>query len=190
MAEDLPEPSGAVRSGPGDEDAPPEDAILGAIGPAPGLRSRPPNLPGYRLRRAIEGSQRFRCDTPIGRIFHAGTSSYREMAPVNAVHITLDGNRISAHVDEVSPLTKDIRGRTHYSLARAFVHTFYALEGDLGRRLRRNNGGQRCNLDCEMVWVDDDAVVEFLCVKLNSEEAACPTCSDEKTFLPPAVGRE
>lgn len=175
MAEDLSPPRAAVRPVPGDENA---------------SHLHAPILPGYRLRRALERNQRFRCDTPIGRMLHVGTSSYREMAPRNAVHITVNGNRISAHVDDVSPLRNDVQGQTHYSWARVFLHTFYVLERDLGRRLRGRNGSQRCNLDCEVVWVDDDTFIEVHCVKLCCKEAECPTCSDEETFPPPAVGRE
>lgn len=137
------------------------------------------------LRRAIEQSQRFHSDSVFGRVLHRGTASYRELSPVDAVHITVAGNRLSAHVDDVSPVKQCADGKTRYSWARVLAHNVFAISADLARRLGGSQGKHRCNLDCEVVWVDDDDAVELSC-----EEVECPTCTDEGTLPRPAGGRE
>ncbi|MGH9123237.1 MAG: hypothetical protein ACRDZ8_00700 [Acidimicrobiales bacterium] len=137
------------------------------------------------LRRAIEQSQRFHSDSVFGRVLHRGTASYRELSPVDAVHITVAGNRLSAHVDDVSPVKQCADGKTRYSWARVLAHNVFAIAADLARRLGGSHGEHRCNLDCEVVWVDDDGAVELSC-----EEVECPTCTDEGTLPRPAGGRE
>lgn len=161
-----------------------EEDLHGSFEPAHSTDA-PADEPVSLFRKAIEQSQRFHSDTVMGRILHWGKESYREVSPVDAVHITVFGNRLSAHVDDVSPVKQCADGRTRYSWARVLVHNLFAIASDLGRRLGGRRGKQRCNLDCELVWVDDDGTVELSC-----EEVECPTCTDERTSPHPAVGRE
>ncbi len=111
------------------------------------------------LFRALEGSDRFHRDTPLGGIFHRGKISFREITATDSLHIVIDGNRISAHVDEISPLDVGDTGPVRYSLARVLAHNVAVARGDLMRRLRGTRGQQRCNMACEVVWVDDDEAV-------------------------------
>jgi len=141
--------------------------------------------PAVPLRGALERSERFHRDSLIGGMFHWGKASFRELAPTDAVHITIDGNRISAHVDDVSPVKRGADGRTRYSAPRVVAHNLFGLATDVVRRVRGQHGEQRCNLECEIVWVDEPTatVVEVTC-----EETGCPTSSGEKTPPTPAVG--
>jgi hypothetical protein len=141
--------------------------------------------PFSTLRRAIEQSQRFHSDTMLGRLLHRGTASYRELSPVDAVHITIAGNRISAHVDDVSPVKQCADGKTRYSWARVLAHNVFVIGNNLARRLRGGHGNHRCDLACELVWVDEDGAVE-----LSREEVECRTCTDDGTHPRLAVGRE
>jgi len=108
------------------------------------------------LIRALEASDRFQRDTRLGAIFHPGKVSYRETSPTNSLHILIDGNHVSAHVDEVSPLRCSTDGSAHYAWGPVIVHNMAGLFADLGRRLRGRHGEQRCGLECEVVWVDDE----------------------------------
>ncbi|HEX3424983.1 MAG TPA: hypothetical protein VHT30_02560 [Acidimicrobiales bacterium] len=137
------------------------------------------------LRRALERSRRFHRDSAIGGILHLGKISYRELAPTDAVHITIAGSHISAHVDDVSPVKQCADGRSRYSWMLVLVHNVLGIASEVGRRLRGRGGQQRCNLDCEVVWVDDDGTIELSC-----EEIACHTSTGERTPPTPAVGRD
>lgn len=105
---------------------------------------------------ALEASDRFRRDTGLGNIFHPGKISYREVSTVDSLHIVIAGNRISAHVDEISPLGRRRDGSIGYSLLRVLAHNVAGACAHLARCVRGANGKQRCNLECEVVWVDDD----------------------------------
>lgn len=112
----------------------------------------------WGLIRTLETSDRFRRDGPFGGMFHPGRLSYRELRPRDSLHILIDGSRVSAHVDDFCPVRCQAEGATSYSAALVLVHNLSGLIGDLGRRLRGLRGTQRCNLGCEMVWVDDDDI--------------------------------
>ncbi|MDQ4133799.1 MAG: condensation domain-containing protein [Actinomycetota bacterium] len=112
------------------------------------------------LIRALEASGRFRRDTRLGGILHPGEISFRENSPSNSLHVTIVGNRVRAHVDEVSPLDCESHGSRQYSLSRVVVHNLAVLVEDLGRRARGLHGRQRCTLECEAVWVDEDPAPE------------------------------
>jgi hypothetical protein len=40
------------------------------------------------------------------------------------------------------------------------AHNLSGLKSDLVRRARGLNGQQRCNLECEAVWVDDESDID------------------------------
>ena len=106
--------------------------------------------------RALETSDHFRRDSTLGGIFHPGKISFREVSPTDSLHVLIDGNQISAHVDTISPLRIAGDGSVHYSWSRVVAHNLWAAAGDVVRRLFRRRGEQRCNLTCEIEWVDDD----------------------------------
>ena len=88
----------------------------------------------------------------MGRIFHPGEVSLRESRPDNSLHISVDGNRMSAHVDRVSPLDLKTERGSRYSLLRIAAHNVSGMAGDLVRLLRGRQGDHRCELDCEWFW--------------------------------------
>jgi hypothetical protein len=108
------------------------------------------------LIRTLDASDRFRRDTRLGGIFHPGKVSYRETSRSNSLHILIDGNHVSAHIDEVSPLRASSDGITHYAWGPVLLHNVAGLLADVGRRIRGRHGDQRCGLECELVWVDDE----------------------------------
>lgn len=105
---------------------------------------------------ALEASDRFHRDSPLGSIFHPGKISFREVSMVDSVHFLIDGNRVTAHVDEISPLRPRPGDSITYSLRRVLAHNLSAACAEVARRMRGTNGQQRCNLECEVVWIDDD----------------------------------
>jgi len=112
------------------------------------------------LVEALEASSRFRRDGRLGRIFHPGKVSYRELSAANSLHvIIIGGGRLSAHVDDVCPLRLAPDGSARYSWLPVFRHNISGFLADLGRRLHGHHGEERCNLVCEAVWVDDEGIV-------------------------------
>jgi len=107
------------------------------------------------LVKALEASERFRRDTSLGGMFHRGKISFREVARNDSLHVVIDGNRVSAHVDEISPL-RCKPGGGGYSFQAVLAHNISGILADIGRRLRGRHGHQRCSLECEVVWVDDE----------------------------------
>ncbi len=133
------------------------------------------------LCHALEDSDRFRRDTGLGNIFHRGKTSFRELCPTDSMHIIIDGHRVSAHVDLVSPLRCRADGSVHYSLARVVAHNLFGMCSDLARLVRGRHGHQRCNLECEVVWVDNDTANTGATAATGAEAgedttaaAACP----------------
>lgn len=108
------------------------------------------------LIKALEDNPAFRRDSLLGGIFHLGKISYRETSPTDSVHIVINGDQVSAHVDEVSPLRLRPDGSLRYAWGRVFAHNVLVLLEDAARRLRGLHGQQRCNLRCQMEWVDDE----------------------------------
>lgn len=110
---------------------------------------------GQGLVRALEANEGFRRDGRVSGIFHPGRISFREISPEDSLHIVIQGDRVSAHVDEVSPLKAEPDGEVGYSWTRVIAHNLSGCAADVGRRLRGRHGEQRCSLGCEIVWVDD-----------------------------------
>lgn len=112
---------------------------------------------GCDLVRALDADERFRRDTFLGGIFHPGRTSFRELSPTDSLHVVIHGTRISAHVDEISPLVVRPDGTHRYAWGRVVAHNLLVLAGDFARRVRGQQGEQRCDLRCEVEWFDDDA---------------------------------
>ena len=108
------------------------------------------------LLKALEADGRFRRDSLLGAIFHPGKISYREVASTDSLHILIDGNNVSAHVDDVSPLRVAADGSSRYAWGRVVAHNLLVVISDAARRLRGLHGAQRCNLQCDVEWYDDD----------------------------------
>ena len=110
-----------------------EDAADGASDgvEAPARAPRPTIGDPVALLRHLDVSGQFHRDGRVGRIYHRGQVSLRENVPTDSLHISVDGNRVSAHIDAVSPLTADSSGRSRYSATRTVAHN---LAGD-GARL-------------------------------------------------------
>jgi len=125
------------------------------------------------LIQALEASDRFRRDGRLGRIFHPGKVSYREISPSNSLHVLLSGGRISAHLDDISPLRCNPDGSAHYSWLPVIRHNAAGLVAELGRRLHGVHGQQRCNLVCETVWVDDEGISELVAAAAEPESEGC-----------------
>jgi len=107
------------------------------------------------LIRSLEKSGRFRRDTHLGAIFHPGKICFREISPTDSLHIIIDGDRVSAHVDEISPLVIRADGSCRYSWGRVVAHNLLIALSDIARRARGQHGLQRCNLRCQAEWVDE-----------------------------------
>lgn len=108
------------------------------------------------LIKALEANPAFRRDSLLGGIFHLGKISYRETSPTDSVHIVIDGDQVSAHIDEVSPLRVQSDGTSKYAWGRVLTHNLLVVLEDAARRLRGLHGQQRCTLRCQMEWIDDD----------------------------------
>ena len=108
------------------------------------------------LLKALEANPRFRRDSLLGGIFHLGGISYREVSPTDSLHIVIAGERISAHVDEISPLRLRSDGSSRYAWGRVLAHNLFVVIGDTARRVRGQHGLQRCDLHCQVEWFDDD----------------------------------
>jgi hypothetical protein len=103
---------------------------------------------------------RFHRDGRLGRVFHRGMVSLRENVAINSLHVVVDDNRVAAHVDRVSPLTKRSDGRSGYSVRQAVVHNLAGMVADLAWLLRGRQGDHRCELNCEWVSNVADSTLE------------------------------
>jgi hypothetical protein len=108
------------------------------------------------LLKALESDPRFRRDSLLGGIFHLGRISYREVSATDSLHIVISGDEVSAHVDEVSPLRLRSDGSSRYAWGRVVAHNLLVVLGDTARRMRGRDGEQRCNLHCDVEWVDEE----------------------------------
>lgn len=106
---------------------------------------------------ALDRTGRFHRDSFIGRIFHPGAVSYREISATDSLHLAVKAdNRISVHIDRVAPLAVRVGRRCRYSVGRAILHNLLHLVEATERLVRRRRGAHNCHLDCEIVWVPDD----------------------------------
>ncbi len=105
------------------------------------------------LLRHLHESGRFHRDGRLGRVFHPGMVSLRENVEADSLHISVDGNHLSAHVDAVSPLVADGDGPSRYSLRQAAMHNVHGMAQDFLWLVRGRQGDHSCVLDCE--WISD-----------------------------------
>jgi hypothetical protein len=117
-------------------------------------------IAGCDLVKALEADDRFRRDTFLGGILHPGRTSFRELSATDSLHVLVQGTRVSAHVDEISPLVLRANGSHRYAWGRVVAHNLLVLVGDMTRRLRGQQGEQRCDLRCEVEWFDDGETAE------------------------------
>ena len=112
------------------------------------------------LLRHLDVSGHFHRDSRIGRMYHPGMVSLREDVPTDSLHISVDDNRVMAHVDEVSPLAEDAEGESRYSVRRAVAHNLAGMARDLMLILRGRQGDHRSVLNCEWVSGAEDAALD------------------------------
>jgi len=103
------------------------------------------------LLRHLDASGRFHRDGRLGRIYHPGTVSLRENVATDSLHVSVDGNHLSAHVDGISPLAAQSPGPSRYAVHRVLLHNVYGAAQDLVWVLRGRQGDHSCVLDCE--WI-------------------------------------
>lgn len=109
------------------------------------------------LFEKLDADGRFHRDNVLGRLFHPGTVSYRQVSETDSLHVAIHpGNRVSVHVDRVSPLVVRVGRRCRYSVTRAIAHNVVHLAECVARLVRHERGRHACHLDCEIVWVPDD----------------------------------
>lgn len=119
-----------------------------ARAPRPPVRGRAVDDP-VRLLHSLVASGRFHRDTGLGRLFHPGKVSLRENVPTNSLHILVKDNRVSAHVDLVSPLGLRSEASSRYAAGRVAAHNLSGMAADVVRLLRGRQGDHRCELACE-----------------------------------------
>ncbi|MDQ3897437.1 MAG: hypothetical protein M3326_09400 [Actinomycetota bacterium] len=112
--------------------------------------------PAGDLLEALAHDPRFRKDSVLGGLFHLGWVSYRELSPTESLHVVIRGDRVSAHVDDISPLVLRPDGSYRYAWGRVVVHNLLVIVGDVARRVRGLQGRQRCNLRCQVEVVEED----------------------------------
>ncbi len=147
----------------------------GAVVPAAGHDHRDGDDATVVFAGLAESGRFFR-DSRMGRIFHPGKVSLREVCSKDSLHVSVGaGNRVSVHVDRYSPLADRMRGnRIRYSPVRVVVHNAGVVADLVLSTLRRRRGLQRCELECGRVWVDDEGVVEI--VEEACGDASAPDC--------------
>lgn len=104
----------------------------------------------------LDAGGRFHRDSSWGRLFHRGMISLRENVATESLHISVDGNRVAAHVDEVSPLDAQPDEPSRYSMRRALLHNIVGMTRDMVWLLRGRQGDHSCVLNCEWITGDDE----------------------------------
>jgi predicted small metal-binding protein len=138
------------------------------------------------LFRELDGRAPFHRDTALGRIFHPGTLSFREISANDSLHITVSpANRVSVHVDRVSPLEVRPGRSCRYSLWRAVAHNLTHVSDAVLRLCRRRLTDRRCDLECEVTRADALAhdVYEFSCRAAGAEGCGWSTLATTEDEL-------
>jgi len=102
--------------------------------------------------RRLASSGRFHRDGGLGRIYHPGSVSLRENSRTDSLHVVINGDHVSAHVDRVSPLGASPDQSSRYSVSRAALHNVVGAAHDAVRLLRGRKGDHRSHLDCQWMW--------------------------------------
>lgn len=99
----------------------------------------------------LTATGRFCVDTRTGRVLHPATHSLRELSNRESLHLSFDGERVTAHLDRISPLVGRHSGKNHcrYSISRIAAH----ITGRLGSRLVRGLQGGWIELDIKCARV-------------------------------------
>lgn len=96
----------------------------------------PPDIPSAQaLERALDADDKFRRDSGAGSIYHRGAASFREIRATDSVHIIINGDEVSAHVDRVSPLKVRPDGSSRYAFTRVIAHNVAGMVGQVTRCL-------------------------------------------------------
>ncbi|MFN2390001.1 MAG: hypothetical protein ABR575_10415 [Actinomycetota bacterium] len=104
---------------------------------------------------ALRKTERFSRDTHAGGMFHRGKISIREVSRAHSLHVTVSGERLSAHLDTFSPLaTKSWRWMARYSILRVILHNVVHVLGT-GYRLIMRRRPDRLELDCSRVEIQE-----------------------------------
>jgi len=74
------------------------------------------------------------------RLKMSGLKLEEDFETIKRLHILIDGNHVSAHIDEVSPLKCSPDGSARYAWGPVLVHNVAGLFADLGRRIRGRHG--------------------------------------------------
>lgn len=114
-------------------------------------------------------------DRGVGRVFHPGAVSYRETVRENALHVIVEGNRVSAHIDWVSPVAFTTDGTARYSVRRVAAHNLAGMAEDVLRVLGGRRPNNRCDPVGEWVDVDDQLIAELL--QSSRDEAGMPVAA-------------
>ena len=96
----------------------------------------------------LDAEGHFHRDSRAGRIYHPGMVSLRENRSTDSLHVSVDDNRVKAHVDHASPLVES-KGKSRYSVPRAVVHNLAGMANDALSVVRGRQGDHACELDCE-----------------------------------------
>ena len=110
----------------------------------------------------LDGDGRFYRDNGIGRLLHPGMISYREAVPENSLHVLVDGDRVTAHIDRFSPVGRTVDGSGAYPLWRVVVHNACAICKEVVRLAGGKMGDGRCEPSCQWVQVDDALVAKLV----------------------------
>lgn len=121
----------------------------------PRLATGAPVVDPVAILHELDASGRFHRDGRFGRLFHRGMVSLRENVADDSLHLSVDDNRLTAHVDSVSPLTRRSDGASTYSARRALAHNLSGMTQDLLWLVRGRQGDHRCELNCE--WIAPQA---------------------------------
>ena len=158
------------------------------IAPHPAQRRlRTQGVDGHQLLfTELDGRPPFHRDTALGRIFHPGTVSYREMRTNDSLHITVSPqNRVSVHVDRLSPLAVRPGRPCRYSLLRAVAHNVVHVAEAVALLCRRRPLPHRCELDCAVVTVQasPERLYEFSCKAAGAQGCGWSTRATSEEAL-------
>ncbi len=95
----------------------------------------------------LEATGRFRRDSRLGRVFHRGQISLRELSQRDSLHIIVgEGDQVAAHLDHVSPLASEQPDDgCRYSLPRIAAHNVTGMASDLARFVAGRRGEPCCS---------------------------------------------